>query len=199
MRIGYAFCFLLASGIALNGSAQKRGAAQAQAQTEREIMRHPLRMTISGFADGAKIPTKFTCVAKGHGASPEIRWRQVPAGTKSFILLLHDPEAHPGMGSMDTTHWLIWNIPGTARSLPEGIPAGDTLPDGAHQLPGHGSPVGVYFGPCAPPGPNHHYTWDLYALDTKLDLPATASREQVMDAASGHILSTAVWIGLFHR
>ena len=159
----------------------------------------PLRMSIPAFADGSAIPTRFTCVAKDSGESPEVRWNQVPPGMQSFILLVHDPEAHPGKGTMDVTHWMIWNIPGTVRGLPQGVPAGDTLPDGAHQVRRGNETAGRYFGPCAPPGPNHHYTWDLYALDIKLELPATATRQQVMDAANGHILGAAEWIGLFHR
>jgi len=161
---------------------------------------HPMRMTILDFPDGGHVPVKNSCLGKGHGVSPAIEWRQVPAGTKSFILLVHDPEAHHNNGVEDVTHWMIWNIPGTARALPEGVPAGLTLPDGAHQVQGRGGPTGVYFGPCAPPaGYDHHYIFNLYALDTMLDLPETATRAQVMAAANGHLLSSVVWIGLFHR
>lgn len=197
MKIGHAIGFALAMGIALGGYAQQRGRRGAPGR--RGPMTPPLRMTIPGFADGSVIPTRFTCVAKNNGESPQVRWSQVPPGTRSFILLVHDPEAHPGKGLMDVTHWMIWNIPATAKGLPQSVPAGDTLPDGAHQVRRGRDPVGRYFGPCAPPGPNHHYTWNLYALDTTLNLPAGATRQQVMDAANGHILGSAVWIGLFHR
>lgn len=196
-KIGYAVGLVLALGIAIGGSAQQRGASGAAGR--RGPQTPPLRMTVVGFADGANVPTRFTCVAQGNGVSPEVRWSQVPSGTESFILLVHDPEAHPGRGAEDVTHWMIWNIPGTARSLPQGVPAGNTLPDGAHQVRRGQSAEGAYFGPCAPVGPNHHYTWNLLAVNTKLDLPATATRQQVMDAANGHILGSAIWIGLFHR
>ena len=158
----------------------------------------PLLMTIPGFADGSMVPTKFTCAAQP-AVSPEVRWSQVPPGTQSFILLVHDPEPRPAKGIMDNTHWLIWNIPGTATGLPEGVPAGNTLPDGSHQPPGRGGAPGAYFGPCAGPGPSHHYTWELLALDTKLDLPENATRPEVMKAADGHVLGAAIWIGLYHR
>lgn len=197
MKITPFVTLVFALGIAIGANAQQ--GRRAPASGGRKTRPRPLRMSIPGFADGSQIPLKYTCVAKGHGVSPAVRWSQVPAGTKSFILLVQDPEAHPGRGTQDVTHWMIWNIPGNARGLPEGVPAGLTLPDGAHQVQGRGGPTGVYFGPCAPPGPNHHYMWELYALDTKLNLPKTATREQVMAAANGHILSTAVWIGLFHR
>jgi Raf kinase inhibitor-like YbhB/YbcL family protein len=197
MKIRHVMGFVLAMGIALAGSAQQRGMRGGPGR--RGPQYPPLRMTVAGFPDGSVIPTRFTCVAKGNGESPAVHWTDVPPGTQSFILLVHDPEAHPGRGVMDVTHWMIWNIPGTAKGLPQGVPAGDTLPDGAHQVRRGNNPVGRYFGPCAPPGPNHHYTWDLYALDIKLDLPATATREEIMNAANGHILSAAEWIGLFHR
>lgn len=158
----------------------------------------PLLITIPGFADGSALPVKFSCSGQPAAVSPEIHWSQVPAGTQSFMLLVHDPEPHPGKGIMDITHWLIWNIPGSATGLPEGVPAGSTLPDGSHQVKGT-RPTGSYAGPCAPPGPNHHYTWELYALDTKLDLPEDASRADIMKAADGHVLGAALWIGLFHR
>ena len=157
----------------------------------------PLLMTIPGFADGSTVPVKFTCSAQPAAVSPEVQWSQVPPGTQSFMLLLHDPEPRPAKGLTDITHWLIWNVPGTAKGLPEGVPAG-TLPVGSHQLKGN-RPAGMYNGPCAPPGPNHHYTWELYALDTKLDLPEEATRADVMKAADGHILGAAIWIGLYHR
>lgn len=173
-------------------------APAAPAQQGRAPQAPPLLMTLPGFADGSTVPMKYTCSAQPQAVSPEIRWSQAPTGTQSFVMLLHDPEPHPQRGINDVTHWMIWNIPGTATGLPESVPAGATLPDGSHQVVGiRGSTS--YFGPCAPPGPNHHYTWELLALDTKLDLPETATRDDVMKAANGHVLGAAVWIGLFHR
>lgn len=195
MRIGHAIGFVLAMGVALGVGAQQRG-VRGRGRGPR---RPQLLMTVSGFPDGAVVPTRFTCVAKNHGTSPRVRWSDVPPGTQSFILIVHDPEAHPHQDVMDVTHWMIWNIPGTATGLPEGVPAGETLPDGAHQVRSTPTSNPRYFGPCAPPGKNHHYTWSLYALNTKLDLPATATREEIMHAANGHVVGAAEWIGLFHQ
>src|SRR5579862_4498099 len=130
----------------------------------------PLMMMIPAFKDGSDLPVKYSCSNAPAGVSPQIQWMNTPAGTQSFAILLHDPEPHPQKGILDVTHWFIWNIPGTATELPEGLAAGDTA-DGAHQLKRGNGPAG-YFGPCAPPGPNHHYTFELFALDSKLDLPA---------------------------
>ena len=134
--------------------------------------------------------------------SPELKWSQVPTGTQSFVLLMHDPEPVLAKGSkMDITHWLIWNIPGTSTGLPEGVAQGE-LPDGSRQVSLRSN---AYMGPGAPAGPYHHYTFELYALDTKLDVPqgtpqeAAATRTAVVNAMDGHVLGKAVLVARFHR
>src|SRR5437660_4101065 len=83
----------------------------------------PLIMTTTAWEDGGIIPNKYTMAAGPMAVSPELKWSQVPMGTQSFVLLLHDPEPVLNKGSkMDITHWLIWNIPGTATGLQEGVP-----------------------------------------------------------------------------
>src|SRR5579864_5574523 len=182
---------LIAQGA--TGAAQGRG---------RGTPTPPLIMTSSAWEDGSVIPDKYTQAAGPTAPSPELKWSQVPAGTQSFVLLMHDPEPVLQKGSkMDITHWLIWNIPGTATGLPEGVASGD-LPDGSHQVSLRGN---GYMGPGAPPGPYHHYTFELYALDTKLDIPsgtpqqAAATRTDVINAMDGHVLGKAVLVARFHR
>jgi Raf kinase inhibitor-like YbhB/YbcL family protein len=190
--LGFMTIALAATGVAQQGAGRQGG---------RGPQVPPLLLTVNGFADGAEVPIKYSCSAQPAGMSPAMEWKQVPPGTQSFLVLVHDPEPHPGKGLTDVTHWLIWNIPGTATGLPEGVAAGATLPDGAHQMKRGNAPNSVagYGGPCAPPGPNHHYTWEVWALDTMLDVPADATRADVMKAADGHILGAAEWIGMFHR
>ncbi len=163
----------------------------------------PLVITLPGFADGTRIPDKYTCLAAPNYVSPEIRWKQVPEGTKSFVLIFPDIEPRPNKGAFDNPHWILWNIPGTATSLPEGVPAGAALPNGTHQMKrlrtNYGSSPYSYYPPCAGPGPNHHYVWELYALDTVLDLPDDASRADILKAVDGHLLGAAGWFGYFHR
>ena len=115
----------------------------------------------------------FGCT--GGNVSPALSWRNPPAGTKSFALLMHDPDAPTGSGWW---HWVVWNIPANVSALPSraGDPAAALLPAGVMQgntdfgTPGYG-------GPCPPPGSGaHHYHFRLYALKVeKLDLPATAT------------------------
>jgi Raf kinase inhibitor-like YbhB/YbcL family protein len=162
----------------------------------------PLIMTTTAWEDGGVIPDKYTQAAGPTSPSPALQWSQVPPGTQSFVLLMHDPEPVLNKGSkMDITHWLAWNIPGTSTGLPEGVPQGD-LPDGTRQISLRGT---GYMGPGAGPGPYHHYTFELYALDIKLDVPtgtpqqAADTRNAVVSAMDGHVLGKAVLVARFHR
>jgi len=157
----------------------------------------PLKLTVSGYSDGGDIPSKFTCAATPPGGSPQIDWSGAPAGTMSFALIFHDGDVHPGKTFADVTHWIAWNIPGTATGLPASVAAGD-LADGTKQ----GANIArgnAYMGPCPPPGLPHHYTLEVYALDSKLDLPGTSGRADLEKALGGHILASGVYNGLFHR
>src|SRR6478735_7430919 len=156
-------------------------------------------LTIPGWPDGDPIPAKFT--QAGEQISPEVKWTNVPKGTVTFLLHMHDPDVARNKTTDDQAHWVVWNIPGTATGLPENLPKGADLPDGSHQISASGP---VYRGPGAPAsGPPHHYTFEIYALDTKIDVPASTdafeTRVNVMKAAQGHILGKAVYVGLFRR
>ena len=156
-------------------------------------------LTVSGWADGDPIPVKFT--QAGEQVSPEMKWTNVPKGTVTFLLHMHDPDVARNKTTDTQVHWLMWNIPGTATGLPENVAKGADLPDGSHQISASGP---VYRGPGAPAtGPPHHYTFEIYALDTKLDVSAGAdafdTRANVMKAVQGHILGKAVYVGLFRR
>jgi Raf kinase inhibitor-like YbhB/YbcL family protein len=162
----------------------------------------PLLMTTTAWEDGGVIPDKYTQAAGPMAVSPELKWSQVPAGTQSFVLLLHDPEPVLNKGSkMDITHWLIWNIPAASTGLPEGVAQGE-LPDGSRQV---SLRTNSYMGPGAPAGPYHHYTFELFALDTKPEVPqgtpqqAADTRTALLNAMDGHVLGKAVLVGRFHR
>jgi Raf kinase inhibitor-like YbhB/YbcL family protein len=157
-----------------------------------------LTLTTTAFPDGGEVPPKFT-MSDPNAVSPKLEWTNVPANTVTFALILHDPDVALQRKNEDVLHWMIFNIPGTARELPEGVPANATATDGTVQIKNRGGKVG-YMGPGAPPaGPHHHYTFELYALDTKLDLGPDATREAVLEAMNGHILGKGVLVGRFHR
>jgi Raf kinase inhibitor-like YbhB/YbcL family protein len=121
---------------------------------------------------------------------------------RSYVLLVHDVDAAQGDGTDDTVHWLLWNIPGTATALPEGVPSGAQLADGTRQM----SVSGPYYrGPAAPStGPAHHYVFELYALDVTINVQPTAmspaaTREAIMRAMAGHVRAKGVLMGLYRR
>lgn len=164
-----------------------------------------MTLTVAGFADGADIPVKFSQaaagVATGEGLSPAISWTNVPAGTQSFFLNMRDMDVTRNKTTDDQAHWVVWNLPATATGLPEGVPKGPKLANGAFQFSATGT---MYRGPGAGAnGPKHHYMFELYALDTLLDVQPAAdafeSRANVMKAIQGHILGKAVYGGLFRR
>ncbi len=159
-----------------------------------------LALSSSSFKDGDVIPDKYTQAAGPAAISPKLEWTNVPNGTVTFALILHDPDVALQKKTDDVLHWMAFNIPGSARELAENIPAGSaTLPDGTVQAKNLRGGVG-FMGPGAPPaGPYHHYTFELFALDTKLDLGADASRADVLNAMQGHILGKGVLVGRFHR
>ena len=174
---------------------QRGGAPAAPAMT----------LTVAGFPDGADIPVKFSQAAPGaapgEGTSPAIAWTNVPAGTQSFILNMRDMDLARTKTTDDQAHWVVWNIPATSTGMAEGQPKGAKLPDGSYQISATGL---VYRGPGAGAnGPKHHYMFELYALDTKIDVVPAAdafeTRANVMKAIQGHVLAKAVYGGLFRR
>jgi len=156
-----------------------------------------LTLTSPDFEDGGVIPNKYT-QAVPDPVSPKLEWSHVPAGTASFVLLLHDPDVAMGKKTDDVTHWMAFNIPGSATELAGGQSAEPKLPDGMIQVVNTGRKVG-FMGPGAPAPTYHHYTFELFALDTKLDLGPEATRDQVVAAMEGHILGKGVLVGRFHR
>jgi Raf kinase inhibitor-like YbhB/YbcL family protein len=156
-----------------------------------------LALTTTAFPDGGEVPTRFTS-ADPNAVSPKLEWTNVPMGTVTFALIMHDPDVALQKKLDDVLHWMAFNIPGAATSLPEGMAATATMPDGTIQAKNLRGAVG-YMGPGAPPGPHHHYTWELYALDAKLDLGVDATRADVLKAMDGHILGKGVLVGRFHR
>lgn len=144
-----------------------------------------------GIRDGAVLK-KFTC--DGADVSPELVWSAPPAGTKSFALLMIDPDAPVG----DFVHWVLYDVSADKRGLPEAVPKNTQLADGSRQGKNDFGKAG-YGGPCPPGHSPHRYFFTLYALDTKLNLPAGATRKQVEGAIKGHILARGELMGRYHR
>ena len=146
-----------------------------------------MNLTSPAFTQGQPIPVKFSC--KGADLSPAIAWTEPPADTKSFALIMDDPDAPVG----NWVHWVLFNIPASARALPEAA----TFADGSVQGTTSAHSVG-YHGPCPPSG-THRYFFKLYALDTTLNLSSSADKKSVLAAIEGHILAQAELMGTFSK
>ncbi|MGE4062908.1 MAG: YbhB/YbcL family Raf kinase inhibitor-like protein [Rhodospirillaceae bacterium] len=181
---------LVAAFLATSASAQQRRPAPAQ----------PMVMTSSAWKDGGVIPPKHA--QPGDDVSPPLAWSQVPDGTESFVLIMRDLDAITIDGTDIHLYWMLWNIPKDARALAEALPETEELPDGTRQISSSGP---WYRGPAAPPpGPAHHYAFELYALNARLDVPAVgqspaATEAAVRAAMIGKIVGKGTLIGLFKR
>ncbi len=151
-------------------------------------------LTSPAFADGGPIPAKYTC--DGEEVSPPLEWKNLPPGTFTVAVVMDDPDAVPVAGHV-WDHWIIYNIPVRASSIAEGIPRDAELAGGA--LQGTGSSHIGYQGPCPPPGPAHTYRFRAFAVDSRLDLPAGATKEEVLKALDGHVLATGRMSGTYAR
>jgi len=169
------------------------GAASAWAQSGAKGV-SPMAFALSSpdFSNGGDIPKQFTC--SGEDRSPTLEWKDAPAGTKSFALIADDPDAPVGTW----VHWVIFNIPAGAHSLPGGFEKKEQLADGTRQGQNDFRKIG-YNGPCPPPGKPHRYFFKLYALNTDLALRAGATKSDVERAMEGHILGRSEWMGRFKR
>lgn len=165
-------------------------AALARTQTAEK----PMAFTISSssFSNGGEIAREFTC--QGADISPQLAWSDPPAGTKALALLVDDPDAPAG----NWTHWVLWNLPPSAKELAEGVSKTATLQDGSQQGINDFRKTG-YNGPCPPVGKPHRYYFKLFALDAKLSLQAGAGKRELEASMKGHILGQAEWMGHYKR
>ncbi len=148
------------------------------------------RLTTNVFTESASIPKKYTC--EGEDISPALAWSGEPNATRSFALIMDDPDAPAGTWS----HWLLWDIPAATHALEERLWTGSTGQSGTNDFgkPGYG-------GPCPPRGDGpHRYYFKLYALDIdKLPLKPGAKRADLDRALKGHVLAQAQHMGQYER
>jgi Raf kinase inhibitor-like YbhB/YbcL family protein len=161
-------------------SSQERGGAMT------------LQMASTAFSNEGTIPKKFTC--DGPDISPQLSWKGAPAGTRSFALIVDDPDAPVGTW----VHWVLYDLPGDTKELAEGVAKQEELGNGARQGRNDFEKIG-YGGPCPPGKKVHRYFFKLYALDAKLNLKAGASKADLEGAMKGHILGQGELMGKYGR
>jgi Raf kinase inhibitor-like YbhB/YbcL family protein len=158
-----------------------------------------LNLRSTGLMDGQAIPKKYT--ADGQDVSPPLTWNAGPSSTKEFALVCDDPDAPT---AEPWVHWVIYKIPPDVTSLPEGLPQGEILKQPAGALQGKnsftsGAATG-YRGPAPPKGHGtHHYHFKLFALDTKLNLRAGATKRELLAAMAGHVVADGELVGTYER
>jgi len=156
----------------------------------RETAASPLPLTSAAFGEGERIPIRFTC--DGQNASPPLAWGPAPGGTRSFAVIMDDPDAGGWV------HWVLFNLPAGRAGLPEGAAAGTAHPGGG--VRGQGNAGLDYAGPCPPERDDpHRYSLRVYALDRWIPLAEGATREQLLEAMDGHILVQGELTGLYGR
>jgi len=149
------------------------------------------QLTSPAFAEGAKIPKKFTC--DGEDLSPALQWSAPPAGVKTYALIVDDPDAPSGT----FVHWVLYNIPGEVVAIPEAVTRTRQVPGLGEQGLNSARQTG-YFGPC-PPGGTHRYFFKLFALDAVLTPAGEATAADVVKRMQGHILAEAQLMGRYSR
>ncbi len=147
-----------------------------------------LQVASSVVKSGQPIPDAYT--SYGANTSPPLDWKGAPAGTKSLALLLEDPDAPM---ATPFVHWVVWNIPATAR----GFPSGKAAPGAEEGKMGAGRPG--FFGPRPPPGGAHHYHFELFALDRALDLPAGSDAKALETAMAGRVLASGELVATYQK
>jgi Raf kinase inhibitor-like YbhB/YbcL family protein len=149
-----------------------------------------LSIQSTAFSEGATIPRQYTC--DGKDVSPPLSWSGAPEGTKSFALICDDPDS-----SKTWSHWVLFDLPPAAKSLPEGVPAKESVSGGGVQGTNDFRKVG-YGGPCPPSGV-HRYFFKLYALDATVGLGSKATKADLERAMKGHVLAEASLMGRYSR
>lgn len=155
----------------------------------------PLTLTSSAFSHGKSIPAQYTC--EDRDLAPSLSWSDAPQGTKSFALIVDDPDApDPAAPKRVYVHWVLYNIPTSVSSLPEGVTS-HNLPAGVMEGRNDWNRLG-YGGPCPPIG-RHRYFFKLYALDTVLPDLGQPDKAKLESAMKGHVIAQAELMGTYQK
>jgi Raf kinase inhibitor-like YbhB/YbcL family protein len=155
-----------------------------------------LMVTSTAFAGNAAIPERHSGYSTG--PSPQLSWSGAPGGTKTFVVVMEDPDAK-AVAPEPFVHWIVYNIPSATTALPEGVPATGDIKGGGMQGV-NGANANGYFGPRPPAGdPEHHYHFEVFALDAELPLKAGANRSSVIAAMQGRVLAWGELVGTYKR
>lgn len=173
----------------ISGCANPTEPPQAEAV---RVIPESIQITSTSFSHGETIPTIFTC--DGEDISPDLAWKNIPDGTRSLVLIVRDPDAPAG----EWVHWLLYDIPSNVDSLPEAIATEEMIPGIGAQGSNDFGNLG-YGGPCPPGSTPHRYFFNLYAIDTMLELRPGIKIQELNDAMQGHQLAWGEMMGTYGR
>jgi Raf kinase inhibitor-like YbhB/YbcL family protein len=178
--------FVIAAALLLSLFCSARRKEAAATATSPQAPSPGMQVASSAFPAGGTIPAKYGC--SGSNTSPPLSFQGVPPAAKTLALIVEDPDAPAGL----FTHWVVWNIPPGTVAVAEGTP-----PVGATE--GKNSYGKSGWGPPCPPSGEHRYMFNLYALDSALNLPSSSGREQLQDGMAGHVLAQSQLLGRYRR
>lgn len=151
-----------------------------------------IKIISPAFQPQESIPSKYTC--QGADVSPQLTWTGIPKKTFSLVLIMEDPDASVGIWD----HWVLYNLPPMIKGMPENMPRMERLANGERQGLNSFKKIG-YQGPCPPAGKAHRYFFRIYALDAALSLQGKVTKDEVLKAMEGHILSSGELMGWYER
>ncbi|OFX16913.1 MAG: phosphatidylethanolamine-binding protein [Armatimonadetes bacterium RBG_16_58_9] len=163
----------------------------AISQPKGEYKKMQIKVTSSAFSEGQMIPPKYTC--DGANVSPPLAWDGIPTNALTIALISDDPDAP----AKTWVHWVLYNLPANVKELPENVKPEKKLANGALQGTNDSGKIG-YSGPCPPSG-THRYYFKIYALDKRLDLQPGATKPQLLEAMTSHILAEGQLMGKYRR
>lgn len=149
----------------------------------KSLMSQSIQVSSPVIASNGTIPSKYTC--DGANVNPPLELKGIPKAAKTLALIVDDPDAPAGVW----VHWVVWNIPVATQLAEHSVPGMQGINDFGKRN---------YGGPCPPSG-THRYFFKIYALDSELNLPESATKEQLEKAMKNHILAKGELIGLYKR
>jgi Raf kinase inhibitor-like YbhB/YbcL family protein len=184
---------VLAGGVIVAASQQSPRSLAIERFSE---VRAALAVKSSSFSATETIPTRHSDY--GEKLSPALSWTAVPSSAKALVLIAEDPDA---ADPKPFVHWVLYNLPPSINVLPESVPGTPRLPQFGNALQGRNSRGTIgYFGPRPPKGdPPHHYHFQIFAVDTMLDLDPGATTAEVLAAMAGHVVAAGEIVGSYRH
>lgn len=183
-------------GLAAIVTGQGQGSEQNMSPARLAAPAPSMKVTSKAFVGNSAIPEKHS--GYSNGPSPSLEWSGAPPATRTYVLIMEDPDAKV-VAPEPFVHWIVYNIPALTMTLPEGVPTTGDIKGGGTQGV-NGTKASGYFGPRPPAGdPDHHYHFQVFALDADLPLKPGANKSALLAAMQGRVLAWGELVGTYRR